>query len=319
MPREQHDSQRSATGPRADWIARTPRWLLLAVLWIAQGFVIYAGQALLYSIAEGVDGPSGNLIGVWDPGRWAELMFGMPDYQWPTLTAIAVLTLAQWVFVMPVRKPGVSGGHGTSLRRSLVVAGLMIGGLFGAVVWAVVSLIDAYAVAPAVADAFMAPPWWVVGPALILTGWVFATPLLIVFSGKGPREGVLARLAQRLLLGTIVEVALLIPLDVMVRRKTSCYCWEGTYWALTVCGFVGIFALGPAVFLPLLAKRRASFYGGVCGVCGYDMRGVPHADRCPECGTGWKTSGRAKALVAASAGATEDAANGKGEPSNTRF
>jgi rubrerythrin len=51
---------------------------------------------------------------------------------------------------------------------------------------------------------------------------------------------------------------------------------------------VGIVALGPAVLLPILSRRRKRWYAGRCDACGYDMTGTPSADRCPECGAGWR-------------------------------
>src|SRR5262249_35833512 len=124
--------------------------------------------------------------------------------------------------------------------------------------------------------------------AALLLAWGIATPLLIAFCRRGPRESLLARVAAMIFTGTIVEAAAIIPLDVMVRRRTDCYCFAGTLWALILCGSLGVFARGRAIFLPLLARRRKRWYDGRCEVCGYDMRGTMTAERCPECGTGWR-------------------------------
>jgi hypothetical protein len=120
-------------------------------------------------------------------------------------------------------------------------------------------------------------------------GWLVGTPLIAAFVRAGPRESRLQRLAARLFLGTVVEAVAIIPLDVMVRRKTSCYCGEGTFWSLTFCGSVGVLMLGPAVFL-LLGRRRKRWLSGRCEVCEYDMSGCMDAERCPECGAGWRSS-----------------------------
>ena len=89
-------------------------------------------------------------------------------------------------------------------------------------------------------------------------------------------------------LGTLVEVGLTVPIDVMVRRRTSCYCAESTMWGLSICWAVGTLILGPVIWLALLGKRRKRWYGGHCESCGYDMNGCMTAERCPECGSGWK-------------------------------
>jgi hypothetical protein len=127
--------------------------------------------------------------------------------------------------------------------------------------------------------------------------WTIATPLLIAFCRRRLDRGsaweqVVRTIAARLFLGTIIEVAAVMPLDVLVRKKQSCYCWAGTFFALTICGSIGILLLGPLVLLPALARRRKRWYGGHCDCCGYDLTGLlPRAatlDRCPECGAGWK-------------------------------
>lgn len=118
--------------------------------------------------------------------------------------------------------------------------------------------------------------------------WIAFTPLILAFCRRGRPESALAKLAARLFLGTIIEAAAIIPLDVMVRKKFSCYCGQGTFWALTFCWGVGALALGPVVFLLPLSGRRKRWMYGLCDVCDYDLSGCMDAERCPECGAGWK-------------------------------
>lgn len=287
---------------KKDWISRTPKWALLAGFWVVQAAVLYFGQALLYTSQgevrgyEPVELPDGrqvlqrtedtNLLGRWPTREEYLRLLAMEDFILWMGGGIVAITLAQALFVWPVRRPGVMGPRGKGARTSLCIAGVAIGALVLAGVLAWYGVADEYDLwGP---DAIEGLPRWVVVAVIVGTGWAVATPLLFAFVKGGRKETVLARLSRRLLLGTMVEVALLIPLDVMVRRKTSCYCWAGTYWALTVCGAVGVFALGPAVFLPLVARRRKAWYAGHCGVCGYDMSGRMDAPKCPECGTGWR-------------------------------
>lgn len=287
---------------KRDWLTRTPKWLLLAGFWLAQALVLYLLQALLYVTQAEVNGlllvrdADGNLTGQTTSrllGKWPSLreyldLATLPEFMLWMLGGIVVLTAAQALFVMPVRRPGVSGERGKGLRWSLCVAGLAIAALVLAAVMSVAGVLDEYDVVDeSVIDWIPGSPWTLMA-VVVLAGWAVATPLLVAFVRAGRKETVLARVSRRLLIGTVIETALLIPLDVMVRRKTNCYCWAGTYWGLTLCGAVGVFALGPAVFLPLLARRRATWYGGHCGVCGYDMSGDLKAARCPECGTGWR-------------------------------
>jgi hypothetical protein len=289
---------------RRDWITRTPKWLLLAGFWTAQAVALYFAQALLYASQEEVHGfeiveqadgsfagvrtEDTTLLGEWPTWDEYARLLTMTDFIVWMGGGIVAITLAQAVFLWPVRRPGPLGPKGRGARASLCIAGVAIAMMVFAVVLAWYGIADEYERwGPDAIDALPLPRWTVVA-TIIGVGWAVATPLLFAFARAGPKETVLARLSRRLLLGTIVEVALLIPLDVMVRRKTSCYCWAGTYWALTVCGAVGVFALGPAVFLPLVARRRRTWHAAHCPVCGYDMTGGLNAPKCPECGTGWR-------------------------------
>jgi len=292
---------------RRDWLTRTPKWVLLGVFWIAQGTVLYLVQAFLFvsqgslDVDQDANGifygkiPSG-IFGQWPkPSDIAELLV---DGEYAIMMAIAIgaLSVAQMIFLVPVRRPGLMGSRGHGLKRSLYVAGFIIGALTLAVV---MTVLEYFSTIHDFDDRFidsLPGKQYTAVAIVVLLGWSIATPLLLRFTRPGRKESVLARLAKKIFLGTIVEVALLIPLDVMVRRKTSCYCWAGSYWALTLCGFIGVFALGPAVFLPILAKRRKTWYTGHCGVCSYDMSGTPDALRCPECGTGWRLEGSKPAI-----------------------
>tara|TARA_R110002072_G_scaffold42064_10_gene117930 strand:- start:68990 stop:69940 length:951 start_codon:yes stop_codon:yes gene_type:complete len=284
-----------------DWLTRTPKWVLLAAFWTAQAIVLYLVQAFLYTSQSILDTTDINgdqtdtLIPKGILGEWPALdevlsLLINPEYLMVASGGILALTIAQMIFMLPCRQPGLASAHGRSVRKSLFIAGGTIGVLVFALVMGVYGFSeDALDRSLPMWDLANDHPYFTAG-ILISISWLVATPLLIKFAKPGPKETVLARLSKKLFIGTIIEIALLIPLDYMVRRKTDCYCWAGTYWALTVCGFVGVLALGPAVFLPILAKRRKTWYGGHCGVCGYDMGGSLDAPRCPECGTGWKSS-----------------------------
>lgn len=125
-----------------------------------------------------------------------------------------------------------------------------------------------------------------------ILAWAVFTPLLLAFCRRRRAESALARIAAKLFLGTIIEAAAIIPLDVMMRRKDSCYCGVGTFWSLTFCWGVGALALGPVVFLMPLCGRRKRWYAGLCDVCDYDMSGCMDAERCPECGAGWREAAK---------------------------
>ena len=192
---------------------------------------------------------------------------------------VAVFFALQLLFLRPIRRPSLAR-RGVPIVLSLAVGGLLAAGLAVAAFCAVTQLIEVYA-------GRVGMPGW--APLGVLVGaWVIATPLLIVFSRGRRREDWLHRVASGLFLGTIIEAAAIIPLDALVRRREDCICVTGTYMALAICGAVGLFVLGPGIFLPLLARRRRRWYAGHCEVCGYDMSGKLDADCCPECGAGWR-------------------------------
>jgi hypothetical protein len=266
--------------------ASISKWWILAAFWVLQGLCIYFITPAFIASARAVDPGVGRLYAI----TFAEYLDSLSHRTWIAWAAAAIpaITLAQGVFVWPVRRPAPKRARGWSLRASLVLAALAIAVLATALFAAASHAIYTTTHFDLGRTLGVRLPFeWLV-LAWCLVSWGVATPLLFRFSRRGTREDVLSRIASRLFVGTIIETAAIIPLDVMVRRRESCYCLAGTYFALLACGAVGVFVLGPAILLPLLARRRKRWYEGRCEWCAYDMRATPNADRCPECGMGWK-------------------------------
>jgi hypothetical protein len=116
--------------------------------------------------------------------------------------------------------------------------------------------------------------------------WAIITPLLWFFVRRGDRESVCRRLSNALFVGSVIDVMAMVPLDVMIRGKASCYSWSTSVFGLGTAVAIGLLALGPAIWLPLTARRRRRWFEEHCSACGYDMR--TGGDRCPECGTRWR-------------------------------
>ncbi len=178
---------------------------------------------------------------------------------------------------------------GMPVTFSLMVAGMVCGLLVGAMAGAALGawgLVTSDSPGDRVAATSIV--------ASVIVGWIVAAPLVMAFMRKGPStllvEFRLARLAQRLFIGTAIEALAILPIDVMVRRRTSCYCSEGTFWSLILMGTAGLLALGPMAFLLPLGRRRQRLVDGCCPACGYDMTATPKAERCPECGVGWRAA-----------------------------
>lgn len=286
---------RPATPPTftIDMNAHRIKWGLLAAYWLVQAVVHYIFAVVWFVAGSNVHGPGGRLFGnITDLEELIEHAT-YPYFVVATLITITVVTLAQAALVLPVARPSAKRSRGTPVWISMALAAVAIAALCVSAVWAADSI--AFAIGSRHDESSDWVMNWRYAVAGGIAAWIPATLLLVAFARRSAasdpalsREDLLARTAALVFKGTMVKVAAIIPLDVMVRRRTNCYCDTGTFMALTVCATVGLFALGPAIFLPLLARRRAMWHHGRCEVCGYDMQGNLKAERCPECGAGWK-------------------------------
>jgi hypothetical protein len=256
------------------------KWTIVACFWVVQAMTAYVGCAFLWRSVENVDGPEGKLIPAVSWEEFTNILTNAEYLMWCGAFAIAVPVL-QVLFLLPVRKPRVGMGHAPAWL-SAAVGGLCIAGLIVAAWFAASEVWDQY-----VFDLNIQSSTPVLA-IFISISWAVGTALIYSFCRGPSREDVLSRLAARIFLGTIVEIAAIIPLDALVRKRETCHCWAGTYFALLICGAVGAVVFGPAVFLPVLIRRRKRLYMGRCQVCGYDMSATPKADTCPECGSGWR-------------------------------
>jgi hypothetical protein len=192
------------------------------------------------------------------------------------LTAAGVTPLGMWILARRC-------GDGTPVLLSVLIAACVAASLLAGLVLA------ASSVSTLLGRRETVWAYWPVAFTGTLVGaWAVGTPLLWAYCRRRDPETALGRISSRLFLGTMVEAGAIIPLDVMVRRKTDCYCGEGTMWALTICWAAGTVVLGPFVWLIPMGRRRRRWYAGRCPVCEYDMRGCMDAERCPECGAGWR-------------------------------
>jgi membrane protein implicated in regulation of membrane protease activity len=214
-----------------------------------------------------------NLIALYEePEFW--LYFGV----W-----MGGIVVAQAMLLFPVRSPKPMREKGVSLFLSLGVAALAMAMLGAGFIFVLLELSGVWA--PMTENTALS--LWLVF-LIPLPCWLVFTPLLYAYIRKRRDHDGLSRISAGLFVGTVVESLAVIPLDVMIRRRTDCYCGESTFWTLLFCGTVGVFAFGPALFLPLLARRRKRWFASRCDWCGYDMSGSMDADRCPECGVGWR-------------------------------
>ncbi|MBL8765067.1 MAG: hypothetical protein JNM07_12440 [Phycisphaerae bacterium] len=241
---------------------------LVAGYWLAQGLLVMVAPRV---ISDGV-----TLDVVLESFRDPEYLMLMGAWA-------LILTIAQGLMLLPARRPFPARSRGWDVRLSLAMgalagAGLIIGA--GGVAHAILELcgIEISGLEPGVLLLLLAGVWACLTPVI----WAFC------LRSKLPKDSLLARTAAILFTGTLLETACTIPVDVMIRRRHDCYCDSGTFLSLVLCASVGTFSLGPGVLFALMARRRKRYLMGYCDACGYDMRNLPRADRCPECGAGWK-------------------------------
>jgi ribosomal protein S27AE len=245
------------------WLRR--RWQFLAIYWIVQGLVAYFFSLVLVWIflSDHLDTVFGWLA-----------PFGVT----------AVILALQALFLMPIRRPAIAARGGWPIILSLAIGGLLIALLAVAFTLGLGHVLAAYEL---VGDDHAGA----IVLGVLAASWLVSTVLLIAFCRRGRREQILQRVAAGVFLGTIIEAAAIIPMDALLRRREDCICGTGTFIGLAICGSVGVFVFGPAVFLPLVLRHRKRWYGGRCGACGYDMTGLHGAEKCPECGAGWRRKG----------------------------
>ncbi len=206
----------------------------------------------------------------------------------------AVIALTQYLFLLPVvRLRPPDGTRSKSLSWSLGVGALLAAIITAAIGLAVVELAGSM-----LHGNFQEDPWgdellsevWI-WPALLMTlvgSWVFWTMLLLIFARRLWADTVLGRLVVLLLGGTIVELLVVLPIDVMVRRRSDCYCAAGTFWSLCASAVALLWLTGPGIVFALTARRRGMARKTHCASCGHS-KGPSPGPVCPECGYAWVT------------------------------
>lgn len=267
------------------------KWTLVSLWWIAQTLFVLLTMPAGGILAGSVDGPAGRPFGIFSISEYMNV-FTDGEYWIAAVCVCAGFIVLQLMMLLPVRRPRPRLKRGWPLWFAVGAAGLCGAVLAGAIVAAAISitmLVDKD-------ELYSMLLTWLFLPTMIV-GWLVATPLLHAFARRHLAAGhthefTLQRISALLFKGTLIEAALIIPLDIMIRRKTNCYSGTSTFWAMTMCIGVGLVSLGPAVLLPIFGRRNKPWFAQHCDACGYDMTGIAAAPgaqpRCPECGTGWR-------------------------------
>lgn len=217
---------------------------------------------------------------------------------WLILATPAVIMAAtQYIFLIPVlRMRPHQGGRAKSLMASMIAAGavgaaLAFGLYMGAFALAqhIISRRDGLRV-PEDVDLFDAAVGVPLSIGVVIVGWVIWSVALLVFARRRQGRGVLGRVVGLLLGGTIIEVLVVLPVDIMIRRRTDCYCATGSFWTLCIASWALLWLAGPGAVIALTSRRRRAWWELHCEMCGY-ARGPSPGERCPECGDAWSAAG----------------------------
>lgn len=212
------------------------------------------------------------------------------------LVPVALVVLTQAVFLLPhavlTRRRSSSG---RSLLWSMIGAAFMAALATASLFLALASLQsliqgrDGELPADPNSEYFAIAAHWLLPPLLL--SWVMWSVILYRFAQRRPGRTLPDRLIGLLLAGTVVETLIVVPIDIMVRRRTDCYCATGTFHSLWLSGLALLWLSGPGALLALTSKRRRTWEELHCPACGYGKGPTPGAV-CPECGHAWNEAFR---------------------------
>jgi len=233
-----------AAPPRRRQALYHARFALLAL------YVALVAAAIGFYLWLGAEVLAMAIIALIFLGVQGAFLLGMPELRWPRPTR---------------RKP-----MWLSIVTGAALAALLTFGLFA-------TIASAANVWEKLTNAVGAYVFWIIAAAwmvwLFVFGVIFASQWFVGFT----------KLYKLLVAGTWLELLITIPVDVQVRKRTTCYCGEGTFFALILSSSVAIWSFGPGLALLFLTRRlQRDGYFALCRKCGSNLSGVV-APRCPTC------------------------------------
>lgn len=266
------------------------RWAILAiVLPVYTCFIAWILVALVLLLSD-----SDELGVMFSPRAWELdqlgdlwILIGVPT---------VVLVASQAMFLVPIiAGPPSRGALGHPLKVTLVAAGLVAAVLTVGLGYAAVGVIQLAGTSrtglkPEDVVEVNSDSGWLIGLlGVIVVSWLVWSLALIVFARRHQGRNVLARVIGLLFAGTIIEVLIVVPIDVMLRRRTDCYCVVGSFWSLTLSAWALLWLTGPGIIIGALARRHRLWIETHCASCGY-AKGPSPGERCPECGFAWEAA-----------------------------
>lgn len=222
-----------------------------------------------------------------------EELLGDPEW-WTFGGIVASISVAiQAVFLIPLFDRRPPRGE----RSRALVLSFIIGSFVAALLMVGMALSLAELVSLLSEERFsvdqMGEAYRILIGTLFFGGWAFWTLCLIVFVRDIWSDRILGRMVGALLAGTVLEVIVVLPIDIMVRKKTDCYCDTGTFFTLCIASAATLWLAGPGIAIALLSKKHRMWRRDHCLRCGYS-RGPSPGIVCPECGYQWQENPNVK-------------------------
>ncbi len=197
--------------------------------------------------------------------------------EWIFIAAIIVGT--QVIFILPLVRPPTAAMHGKSLALSMLIAAFIASLCTFALVTFVFSLVMTMFFDFHEQDEMK--QWFVY--SFLACSWIFWSVLLLIFVQRNSHDSrPLVRLTGLLFASSLVEFLLAIPLTIMVKRRSDCYCETGSFFALIASFIAALWLFGPFMVI-LLFWRKRPWHKDHCLVCGYPRK-VTGVCVCNECG-----------------------------------
>lgn len=278
------------------------RWFVLLLLGLVYLSVILALTTfLVWFIFDPLESSLYALELIASPRDWNLMSEAWWYYcAWPSI----ILVVTQLLFLWPIHGGRVRARpDGKPLTMMVASAGfvgavLTIGlflGIGGAIqlVWSVSTGSDPSDFDPGASEAV----GWLVLLVALVCSWIVWTIALRRFAARHTSSRAADRIAGLLLKGTLAEIIVLLPIDIMMRRRTDCYCSTGSFFAMCLSAWALLWLCGPGAYLAVTSKRRREWALHHCDRCGYD-KGPSPGDKCPECGHAWNEGAGAKPQAA---------------------
>ena len=271
-------------------LSRMPRWMALLVLFF--GFAVLAilltPLALVPMLFFERPSAYAQLLERYYGGILRGEAFGAVGQQpgFALLVAATLWAMLAVLFLAPITGRIRTTTHTRSLLPSVIAAVILGALLCGVVASSLIELVLAFWSTDTSQFEDARSSSYSEMTALMLAGWVVggtACALCLRRLGKSRDPNNLERVLRVIFAGTALELALGVPIFLIVRRRTNCECGLASFGSLVLGIATLLWVCGPAVVLLLTRHARRGWLRAACPNCGYPRR--TDTSICSECGT----------------------------------